>query len=132
MAVYGVDLARWYADGRWVALLDYIDGLPSACRLNEAIANDPEAAAAIAAMPTPAGEWTPRVAEFDLNAHLLREILHAVRNGNMIGISAAGGTPGELTAFPAPRTEIDRAIAVAERQWAESFAGQFGFDATDI
>jgi hypothetical protein len=132
MSEYGVDLAEWYAAGRWVALLEYIDGLPTACRLNEAIVNDPEAAEAIAKMPLPSTEWSPRVAEFDLTAHLLREILHAVKSNGQISISAAGGKPGELKPFPAPRTEVDRAIEHLERQWAESFVGQFGFDATDI
>ena len=132
MEVYGVDLAEWYAAGRWVALLDYIDGLPTACRLNEAIVNDPEAAALIAQMPKSSEEWSPRVSEFDLTAHLLREILHAVKGGGQIAVAVAGGKPGELRPFPAPVTEVERAIASAERQWAESFVGQFGFDATDI
>jgi hypothetical protein len=127
-----VDLAEWYAAGRWVALLDYIDGLPSACRLNEAIVNDPEAAAAIAAQPKSDVEWAPRFAEFDLNAHLLREILHAVKSLRQVSMAAAGAKPGEEKPFPYPRTEIDRAIAELDRQWAEAFAGQFGFDAADI
>jgi hypothetical protein len=132
MEVYGVDLAEWYAAGRWVALLDLIDGLPTASRLNEAIVNDPEAAAAIANMPKSSEEWSPRVSEFDLNAHLLREILHAVKSNGQISIAAAGGKPGELKPFPVPVTEVERAIEAIERQWAESFVGQFGFDATDI
>jgi hypothetical protein len=127
-----VDLAEWYARGRWVALLDLIDGLPTACRLNEAIVNDPEAAAVIANMPRSEAEWSPRVAEFDLNAHLLREILHAVKSNGQITIASAGGKPGEVKSFPAPVTEVERAIEAIERQWAESFVGQFGFDATDI
>ena len=127
-----MDLAEWYANGRWVGLLDLIDGLPSACRLNEAIVNDKEYAAHIANMPETSDEWSPRVAEFDLTAHLLREILHAVKSNGQISIGVAGGTPGELRPFPAPVTEVERAIAAIERQWAESFVGQFGFDATDI
>lgn len=132
MEVYGVDLAEWYAAGRWVPLLDYIDGLPTACRLNEAIVNDPEAAQAIANRPTPSAEWSPRVAEFDLTAHLLREILHAVQGNGQIAIATAGGKPGDIKPFPAPVTEVERAIEAIERQWVESFVGQFGFDATDI
>ena len=127
-----MDLAEWYAAGRWVALLDFIDGLPSACRLNEAIVNDKEAAEQIAAMPKPDEEWAPSVSEYDLTAHLLREILHAVKGLRQVSIAAAGGNPGAEKPFPAPRTEIDRAIAELERQWAESFVGQFGFDASDI
>jgi len=127
-----VDLAEWYAAGRWVALLDYIDGLPSACRLNEAIVNDKEAAAEIARMPQSSEEWAPRVAEFDLTAHLLREILHAVKSNGQIAISAAGAKPGEVKPFPSPRTEIDRAIEALEREWTESFIQQFGFAAEDL
>lgn len=130
--MYGVDLAEWYANGRWVALLDLIDGLPSACRFNEAIVNDKEYAAQIAAMPKSDSEWTPRVAEFDLNAHILREILHALKGLKQVTVAAAGSRPGEEKPFPAPKTELDRAIEEADRLWAESFVGQFGFDATDI
>ena len=128
-----MDLAEYYAAGRWVALLDFIDGLPSACRLNEAIVNDKEAAAQIAAMPKSDEEWAPSVSEYDLTAHLLREILHGVK-ALRPAIFASGGIkpPGAEKPFPAPRTEIDRAIAELERQWAESFVGKFGFDATDI
>ena len=127
-----MDLAEYYAAGRWVALLDYIDGLPSACRLNEAIVNDKEAAAQIAAMPKSDEEWAPSVSEYDLTAHLLREILHSIKSLRQVSVAAAGGNPGTDKPFPAPRTEIDRAIAALEREWAESFVGKFGFDATDI
>jgi hypothetical protein len=127
-----VDLAEWYKAGRWVALLDYIDGLPGACRLNEAILNDPETAAIIAAQPKSDREWAPSFAEFDLTAHLLREILHVLKHNGQIALSAAGGKPGDVKPFPAPHTEIDRAIATLDREWAEAFAGQFGFDAADI
>ena len=130
--MYGVDLAEWYVAGRWVGLLELIDGLPAACRLNEAIVNDPDAAAVIAKMPKPDTEWSPRVAEFDLKVHLLREILHAVQQNGQITIGAAGGKPSEIKPFPAPSTEVDRAIAALERQWAESFVARFGFDAADI
>jgi hypothetical protein len=127
-----VDLAEWYAGGRWVALLDLIDMLPAACKLNEAIVNDPETAAIIAAQPKSDSEWAPSFAEFGLTEHLLREILHAVKSVRQVSVAAAGGNPGDEKPFPAPRTEIDRAIAALDKQWAEEFAGQFGFDAADI
>lgn len=130
--MYGVDLAEWYANGRWVALLDLIDGLPSACRLNEAIVNDKDYAAHIASLPKSEDEWAPRVAEFDLNAHILREILHALKSLKQVTVAAAGTKPGEEKPFPAPRTELERAIEDADRQWAESFVSKFGFDSTDI
>lgn len=131
-----MDLAEWYAGGRWAALLELIDQLPSNNRLNEAVANDPEAAKKLAALSLnkdPGAEpWAPKLSEFDLTAHLLREILHAVKASGQTAIAAAGGKPGEIKPFPAPRTEIDRAIEAAERTWAIEFVGQFGFDASDI
>lgn len=126
-----MDLAELYAAGSWVALRDYIDGLPSASRLNEAIVNDPEVAAVIAARE-PEGEWAPSVSEYDLTAHLLRETLHELKQVKQAVIASSGNKPPQEKPFPAPRTEIDRAIAALERQWAESFVGQFGFDASDI
>lgn len=130
--VYGIDLAEWYAAGRWVGLLEYIDGLPAACRFNEAIANDPELARELARAPKPEGEWAPRVAEFDLKAHMLREIITELKQIKQAGIAQTGNKPGPEKPFPMPRTEIDRAIEAAEREWTVDFVAQFGFDASDI
>lgn len=131
-----MDLAQWYADGRWIGLLELIDNLPTACRLNEAIANDPDTAAHLAEMrlarPDDAEPWSPKISEFDLNVTMLREILHAIKGLRQVSIAAAGGKPGDEKPFPAPYTEIDRAIAAAERDWAELFVQQFGFDSNDI
>lgn len=131
-----MDLAEWYAGGRWVALLELIDTLPTACRFNEAIANDPETARELAAISLDkdpdAEPWAPRVSEFGLTQHLLRDILHAIKETSQATIAAAGGKPSEITPFPAPRTAIDQAIENAERAWAEDFAGRFGFSASDI
>ncbi|MFS0718867.1 hypothetical protein ABC337_05040 [Arthrobacter sp. 1P04PC] len=131
-----MDLAEWYAAKRWVGLLELIDNLPTACRLNEAIANDPETAIMLAELrlntQDNAEAWSPKISEFDLTATILREILHAIKGLRQVSIAASGGKPGEETPFPAPYTEIDRAIASAERSWAEAFVGQFGFTADDI
>lgn len=131
-----MDLAEWYAADRWVGLLELIDNLPTACRLNEAIANDPEAAAQLAAMRLDAKDdaepWAPKLSEFDLNITMLREILHAIKGLRQVSIAAAGGKPGDEKPFPAPYTEIDRALAAAERNWAEMFVQQFGFEPDDI
>ncbi|MFF1382768.1 hypothetical protein ACFVWT_04300 [Arthrobacter sp. NPDC058288] len=131
-----MDLAEWFRAKRWVALLELIDNLPTACRLNEAIANDPEAAAHLAELrlskPEDADPWSPRISEFDLNITMLREILHAIKGLRQVSIAAAGGKPGEEKPFPAPYTEIDRAIESAERNWAELFVQQFGFKSDDI
>ncbi|WP_028265937.1 hypothetical protein [Arthrobacter sp. MA-N2] len=132
-----MDLAEWFRAKRWVALLELIDMLPTACRLNEAIANDPEMAAILAEQrlsrrEDDADPWSPKISEYDLNITVLREILHAVKGLRQVSIAAAGGKPGEETPFPAPYTEIDRAVEAAERNWAEMFVQQFGFSPEDI
>lgn len=113
-------------------MLELIDNLPTACRLNEAIANDPEAARELASMPDPADPWSPKVSEFNLTANLLREILHALKGLRQVSVAAAGGKPGQEKPFPAPYTEIDRAIKAVEREFTEDIVRRFGFDASDI
>lgn len=134
MEVYRVDLTTWYAAGRWVALLEYIDGLPAASRLNEAIANDPEAAAAIAKARQ--GEeqkpWSPRTAEWDLHATMLSAISNDLKTLIAATIKSGGGKPGEVKPFPTPTTAIQEALKAAEREWAVGFAGQFGFSPEDL
>lgn len=132
MSEYGVDLAEWYAAGRWVALLDFIDMLPSACRLNEAISNDPAQAKLIAAAPKPSDPWSPRVSEFDLNAMLQQQILHAILALKQTTIALKGQHPGEVTPFPSPRTAIDKALENMERAAAVQLVEMFGFSASDI
>ena len=132
-----MDLAEWFAAKRWVALLELIDGLPTACRLNEAVANDPETAAYLAELRrnTPEDEgdsWAPKLSEYDLHATLMREMLHEIKGLRQVSIAAAGGKPGDARPFPGPRTAIDRALADAERRWTEEFVTQFGFAPDDI
>ena len=132
MSVYGVDLAEWYAAGRWMALLEYIDMLPPACRLNEAIVNDPEMADLLVREKKPEQAWAPRVSEFDLNAHLLREILHILKALRQTTLAVAGQRPPEEKPFPVPQTQLGRAQAEADQEWAVEFASQFGFSPADI
>lgn len=129
-----MDLAEWYAAGRWVALLELIDMLPAACRLNEAIANDPEAVAAMAAMQA-GGErlpWAPRTAEWDLHASILSQIADGVQVLTAALIKVNGGKPGDIKPFPTPRTKIQDAMKAAEREWAAGFIEQFGFSKEDL
>jgi len=129
-----VDLAEWYAAKRWVALLELIDMLPAACRLNEAVANDPDSAAALAAMYTD-GErepWAPRTSEWDLKATILGEVSTKLDNIAAILIKVNGGNPGDIKPFPTPRTKIQEAMQRAEREWAEGFIEQFGFSREDL
>lgn len=129
-----MDLAEWYAAGRWVALLELIDMLPAACRLNEAIANDPEAARAIAAAREGKEDepWTPRTAEWDLHATMLSQINNGLQALIAATIKANGGKPGEVKPFPTPKTAIQDAMKAAEREWAEGFIEQFGFSREDL
>lgn len=127
-----MDLAEWHVAGRWVGLLELIDNLPTACRLNEAIADDPEDAREIALLPKPTDPWSPKVSEFDLNAILQRNILGALTGIQQVLVAANGGNPTPQKPFPAPYTAIDRAIAAVEREFAEDLAGRFGFDPDDI
>ncbi|UXM92565.1 hypothetical protein [Paenarthrobacter sp. JL.01a] len=129
-----MDLAEWFAGKRWVALLELIDMLPAACRLNEAIANDPEAAKAIAeaSQGRASDPWAPRTSEWDLNATLLSEISNGIKVLTAATIKANGGKPGDVKPFPTPQTKIQAAMKAAEREWAVQFAGQFGFSAEDL
>lgn len=129
-----MDLAEWYAGKRWVALLELIDMLPAACRLNEAIANDPEAAKAIAeaSQGRESEPWAPRTAEWDLHATMLGDIAMKLDRLAAILIKVNGGNPGDVKPFPTPKTQIQAAMKAAEREWAVQFAGQFGFSAEDL
>lgn len=130
-----MDLAEWYTAGRWVGLLELIDMLPAACRLNEAVANDPEAAAALAAMHAGDGEresWAPRTSEWDLHASILGQIADGIQTLTAITLKVNGGNPGDVKPFPTPRTKIQEAMQQAEREWAEGFIEQFGFSREDL
>lgn len=127
-----MDLDEWYSAGRWVGLIELIDMLPGACRLNEALVNDPEMAALIARQPKPEGEWSPRTSEFGLQEHMLSTVISELKQVKQAVIAGAGGSPSPEKPFPMPRTAVDDAIAEMEHQWAVDFVSQFGFDASDI
>lgn len=136
MEVYGVDLTAWFAQRRWVALLEYLDGLPTASRLNEAIMNDPATAAYLAEISMQdEGEKTPyapRVAEWDIHATLLREAVDGIKGLRATLIGVNGGKPGTIQPFPSPRTAIEAAKEAAEKRWAVDFSAQFGFSPEDF
>lgn len=129
-----MDLAEWCAAGRWVGLLELIDNLPTACRLNEAIVNDPTAAKAIAESQQgkERDPYAPRTAEWDLTATLLSEIANGLQVLTAATIKVNGGRPGNIKPFPTPRTKIQAAMKAAEREWAEGFVQQLGFSPGDI
>lgn len=100
-----MDLSELVASNRVVALLDLVDQLPAASRLNEAIASDPEQAEAIArrvldeddddeAHPSQA-EWTP---------------LHeAVATLIDITVAANAGKDDKPWSYPRPRSLVAEA-----------------------
>jgi hypothetical protein len=130
LEVYGVDLALWWRARRFRPLLELVDQLPMASRLNEAVQNDPDQARLIAearqnADPDEGEPWSPRLAEFDLHAMLLRDVIQALSGVQAAVIAAAGGKPKPPPPYPAPVTEVDRAIARANRAWADSIINIF-------
>lgn len=137
---YGVDLAEWVTERRWVGLLELIDMLPVASLTREAILNDPEAAQAMAESRWEAEEsgepqepWSPRVAEWDLHAALLRDVVQGLQHlqeTTYAGFArrAAPSTPP----YPYPRTEVDRVYEEMNRRWAVDLLSQFGFDESDF
>lgn len=137
---YGVDLARWVRDRRWRGLLELIEQLQQdpATALNEAILNNPEQADLIAARQeleqsaSTTSAWSPRVAEYDLTAVMLREVIHALYVLRTEVRISGRRKPGTLPEFPAPVTEVDRAAARLERVWVDATLTRWGFDTTDL
>lgn len=72
--------------------------------------NDPEAAEAIALLPSDGGKWRPSVREYDTHAVLLSRLLSATQDVARAVIASAGGKPGKGEAPPAPRTAVDAAL----------------------
>jgi hypothetical protein len=127
-----VDLAEYIACKRWVAVLEYIDMLPTASRYAEALTNDPERAAELAALPAPSEKWTPPVSEYGVTQILLREMTNQLRGMSQQLVGLAHGKPQQPQLFPGPRTEIDRAVEAMERQHVEDIAGLLGFSPEDL
>lgn len=136
MEVYQVDLPAWLAARRYRAVLELIDELPQACRLQEAILNDPEQAQLILAEELARDEaelvgymrgvdidpddlredeapdraeplWRPRLRDWD-TAAIQRAAIHAQLVAlNHNSVRAAKGKPGPPQYLPAPRTLVD-------------------------
>lgn len=132
MQVYGVDLAVWFREKRWVALLELIDGLPSASRFNEAISNDPELAEIIAKQPDSSEPWTPRVLDQSLTNIILARIADGIAVLKETQIATTGGKPSQIKPFPTPRTAIDRAKEAHEKQFVSDVLGLLGYDDGDF
>jgi hypothetical protein len=127
-----VDLAVLIARKRWVAVLEYVDMLPTACRLHEAVVNDPDEAARLAAMPPSTERWSPRVSEYGLPAIMAREQINLLMTISQQLVGLAHGKPKQPKLFPQPRTAIDRAVEAMERQHIEQIAGLLGFSPEDL
>lgn len=133
MQVYGVDLAVWLRARRHRSLLELIEQLPSACRLNEAKQDDPEYAELIARVRAENEDdegpsWSPAVRDYDLTALLLREIRESIMAVYVAIVRSNGGKTKKIPELPAPVTEVDRALARIEREWTNSVLTKWGFD----
>jgi len=107
------------AQRRVVAVLDLIDGLPATSRLREAVWNDPDQAALIAALPAPDVEqaWRPSTRDFTLEVMLLRENRELLASAVVYLASLAGvETLPTFEPFAVPETELDRARAARQVQ----------------
>ncbi|OMH30656.1 hypothetical protein [Tersicoccus sp. Bi-70] len=117
---------------RWAGLLELIDRLPAASHYNDAVVNDPEIAAELAKLPEPTEPWAPRVAEFDLTAKLLTDVLDAVKVLTATTIAAAGEKPDRPEPSARPHPLLLKLKEELDRQWAVEFAALFGFDESDL
>lgn len=127
MSEYGVDLDEWYWAGRWVGLIDFIDMLPAASRLNEAIAMDPEMAALMIDLPAPDEPWSPRVSENTLVTTILMDISDGIKTLQQTSIAVAGGKPAKVKPFPRPRTAVDRLREQEDLNLFHEMQAMFGF-----
>lgn len=119
-----MDLAQWWQERRWKALLELIDQLPGPSRFNEAVLNDREFAEAAIEHENNRGdgskpEWAPRVSEFDLHAVLLRDVIQALQGVQAAVIAAAGGKPPKFPPYPAPKTALDEVRKQELQTWAD-------------
>ncbi|MGO3895350.1 hypothetical protein [Brevibacterium aurantiacum] len=110
--MYGVDLAQLIADRRFIAALDYIDGLPKSSRMREAMLDDREYAEMIVANESSKDRsqtWNPTIAELSPELILLSMVYSAVeRNTSMVAASAQGKGKYKPQPAPSPVTEVDR------------------------
>lgn len=133
-----MDLAKWVTDGRWTALLELIDQLPSASRYYEAISQDDETAEMLLQLtednedPKNQEPWSPRVAEYNLTNTLLVALINEIKTLRLSGQAVAGAKPKKEKPFPAPRTAFERARARREEQEAKRIAFMFGFSEADF
>ena len=114
MQYYSVDLGTWWRDRRWMALLELIEQMPTACRWREALSQDAEHAqaqldheAALADDPDASQPaelvWAPPWREYDLAALQMREVINLLQMiGQGLGVISGGSE------FPGPATALDK------------------------
>lgn len=97
---------------------------------------DPEKAKELAAAQLddsrPKEPWSPRVADFDLKAAMMREVLGKLDAIQQAVIASAGGHPKRSKPFPMPRTEIEKAKLELEKEFVGDIIGMFGFNPSDF
>lgn len=123
-----MDLAAWYAEGRWVGLLDLIDGLPSASRLNEARLNDPELARLLAEAPEPTEPWSPKTSEYGLLERMVGDLIDEVKQLRIM----QSGKPSNEPRYPSPRTAVHAAREQMDVDHVNDIFMDFGVSPDDI
>lgn len=116
--MYGIDLAEYVRNRRFIALIDYIRGLPAASRYRQALLDDEETAELIVAMEKPSDRersWVPGIAEFDTYAILQTQTIAAVRQLTGV-VAAANGGKYKPQPPPKPVTTVDRVREARRRR----------------
>lgn len=96
--------------------------------------DDPEQAALLADLKEsqensnqPKEPWSPSLADWDLHAILMRDIIQTLFTVRAAVYSASGGKPGKTPEYPTPVTEVDRIMQRREIAWANNLLARYGF-----
>ena len=108
-----MDLSEYLVPNRVTKLLDLIEQCPEACRWREAAANDAEYLAweqQDKPKITKRGKWSPRVAEFDLHAYLLLQLV------NLTGTIASDKRIKKFQQLNGPVTQHEQAEQIVSAE----------------
>ncbi|WGW12756.1 hypothetical protein LWF01_02995 [Saxibacter everestensis] len=122
-----MDLGELWRGRQWPALLEYIDGLPSASRTRQAQADDPDFARMVVddeeTKPS-SGRWSPPLAEWDTTAIILSGLRTDIKS-LLSTVAAMGGGKGKQEPVPSPRTAIDAERDVRHVQRSQALVDLF-------
>lgn len=120
-------------------LLDLIDELPAHSRFREALQNDPDYAAAVAAaeeanrgLSDSKPAWTPKVADYNLAAIQRNDIRELLVQLIDVTLTGTNRKPSNSPRFPVPHTAVDDAREDLRRQGYAVSLAVFAPHATPI